>query len=80
MGGQGQEEEVAGEKRQQQEMEMWQAPGEGHMGAQQEEGKRWWEDAMGGQIEERRLEGLKYVEGLRKGMDGMKELSVPLPN
>ncbi|KAI0636075.1 hypothetical protein C8Q77DRAFT_613559 [Trametes polyzona] len=33
------------------------------------EGERWWEDALGGEIEERRLKVLPAMQGLRRGME-----------
>lgn len=34
------------------------------------EGERWWEDALGGDIEERRRRNLEAVKGVRLGMEG----------
>ncbi|KAI1797390.1 hypothetical protein LXA43DRAFT_412367 [Ganoderma leucocontextum] len=33
------------------------------------EGERWWEDAMGGEVEERRLRGLGCMQALRRGVE-----------
>ncbi|TBU24028.1 hypothetical protein BD311DRAFT_672706 [Dichomitus squalens] len=33
------------------------------------EGERWWEDALGGEVEERRLRGLGCMQALRKGVE-----------
>ena len=33
------------------------------------EGERWWEDALGGEVEERRLRGLGAMHALRKGLE-----------
>ncbi|KAI0325446.1 hypothetical protein GY45DRAFT_1356733 [Cubamyces sp. BRFM 1775] len=33
------------------------------------EGERWWEQALGGEVEERRLKGLACMQALRKGME-----------
>lgn len=33
------------------------------------EGSRWWEDAMGGEIEERRLRALGCMQALRRGIE-----------
>ncbi|PSR78464.1 hypothetical protein PHLCEN_2v7407 [Hermanssonia centrifuga] len=34
------------------------------------EGERWWEDALGGEVEERRRVNLERVKGVRTGMEG----------
>ena len=34
------------------------------------EGERWWEDALGGEIEERRKRNLELVKGVRGGTEG----------
>ena len=33
------------------------------------EGERWWEDALGGEVEERRLRGLGAMHALRRGLE-----------
>ena len=33
------------------------------------EGERWWEDVLGGEVEERRLRGLGCMQALRKGIE-----------
>ena len=33
------------------------------------EGERWWEEALGGSIEERRVLNLELMEGVQKGME-----------
>ncbi|TFY66281.1 hypothetical protein EVG20_g4804 [Dentipellis fragilis] len=38
------------------------------------EGERWWEEAMGGKIEERRRAQLSVVQGVRGGMEGARGL------
>lgn len=38
------------------------------------EDQRWWEQAMGGAIEERRKANMELIDGLRSGMDGLREM------
>lgn len=40
-----------------------------------EDGKRWFERAMGGSVEERRVRNLALVEGVKKGLEGAREAS-----
>ncbi|EIM84588.1 uncharacterized protein STEHIDRAFT_61455 [Stereum hirsutum FP-91666 SS1] len=40
-----------------------------------EDGKRWFERAMGGSVEERRARNLALVEGVKKGLEGAREAS-----
>ncbi|KAH9847502.1 hypothetical protein C2E23DRAFT_495197 [Lenzites betulinus] len=38
------------------------------------EGERWWETALGGEVEERRLKALPSMEGLRRGMEAARSV------
>ncbi|KAI0648962.1 hypothetical protein C8Q79DRAFT_905075 [Trametes meyenii] len=38
------------------------------------EGERWWEQALGGEVEERRLKGLPILQALRQGMEGARAI------
>ncbi len=38
------------------------------------EGKRWWEDALGGEVEERRLRGLGGMQALRRGIEEARSI------
>ncbi|KAH9927893.1 hypothetical protein B0H21DRAFT_838213 [Amylocystis lapponica] len=42
-------------------------------------GERWWEAAMGGAVEARRAAGMRVVEGLRAGLEGLAGLEMPAP-
>ncbi|THH17018.1 hypothetical protein EW146_g3710 [Bondarzewia mesenterica] len=43
------------------------------------EGERWWEQALGGQIEERRAANMELVYGVRRGMEGAREITPIMP-
>ncbi|CCM05817.1 uncharacterized protein FIBRA_08051 [Fibroporia radiculosa] len=38
------------------------------------EGERWWESALGGEVEKRRAAGMQIAGSLRRGMEGMQSL------
>ncbi|CAL1709867.1 unnamed protein product [Somion occarium] len=38
------------------------------------EGERWWEEALGGALEERRKKNMELVDGVRSGMDNLREM------
>jgi hypothetical protein len=38
------------------------------------EGERWWEEALGGSLEEQRRANLGVLEGIRRGMEVVRSL------
>jgi hypothetical protein len=40
------------------------------------EGERWWEDALGGEVEEQRLKRLEVLKVFREGMEGARSIEI----